>query len=445
MSLINIRSLRSNSLLLLSYLKYSKIKLVAITETWISPDDSDIFSLFHDIGYSLFISPRIKGRGGGVGILVHSDLPSPTIIYPSFSYSDCLTASLNFMNTVYSFTIIYRPPKQDYTTFYNEFYDYITDTQLSNNNHNFILGDFNYHFESNIHPHSTFKNLTDSLSLHQFITFPTHIAGHTLDLIFCRSHSSCQCITDCCKSDLITDHFLITYRLVLPHSTSIEKKSITYRNYRSLDYDCYALELKLILLSLPCSIDSLNYALSYLIDKFAPLKTRTINIHSNSPWFSSELVSFKRNLRKLERIFHSNPSSSNLLIFSTYRKFYKSEISKAKSAFYISKINNLTSNPRASFALARKLLSPTMPINILHIPNIAKKKNYVMNSLIILLIKCNAPALLFHLSYQLDQFRAYVLVNQSHTIFLNSICLLFSQYLILFLSLPLLNLLTQLT
>ena len=62
---------------------------------------------------------------------------------------------------------------------------------------------------------------------------------------------------------------------------------------------------------MPCSIDSLNYALSYLIDKFAPLKTRTINIHSNSPWFSSELVSFKRNLRKLERIFHSNPSPSN--------------------------------------------------------------------------------------------------------------------------------------
>ena len=88
------------------------------------------------------------------------------------------------MNTVYSFTIIYRPPKQDYTIFYNECYDYITDTLLSNNNHNFILGDFNYNFESNIHPHSTFKNLTDSLSLHQLITFPTHIAGHSLDLIF---------------------------------------------------------------------------------------------------------------------------------------------------------------------------------------------------------------------------------------------------------------------
>ena len=181
-----------------------------------------------------------------------------------------------------------------------------------------------------------------------------------------------------------------------------------------------------------------------MIDKFAPLKTRTINIHSNITWFSSELVSFKRNLRKLERIFHRNPSSSNLLIFSTYRKFYKSEISKAKSAFYISKINNLTSNPRASFALARKLLSPTMPINIPHIPNIAKNKlfyefaNHFTDTF-------NAPALLFHLSYQLAQFCASVLVNQPHTIFLNSIFHLFSQYIILSLSPPLIIPLTHLT
>ena len=46
--------------------------------------------------------------------------------------------------------------------------------------------------------------------------------------------------------------------------------------------------------------------------------------------------------------------------------------------------------------------------------------NYVMNTLIILLIIFITPALLFHLSYQLALFRASVLVNQSHTMFLNS-------------------------
>ena len=42
----------------------------------------------------------------------------------------------------------------------------LTDTPLSNNNHNLILGDFNYHVDSNILPHSTFKNVTDSIYLY---------------------------------------------------------------------------------------------------------------------------------------------------------------------------------------------------------------------------------------------------------------------------------------
>ena len=86
----------------------------------------------------------------------------------------CPTTSLTIRNTVYSFTIIYLPPKQDYTTFYNELY---VDTPPSNNSHIFILGDFNYHFESNIFPIPLSKILL-TLSIHQFLTFPTHIASH---------------------------------------------------------------------------------------------------------------------------------------------------------------------------------------------------------------------------------------------------------------------------
>ena len=63
-----------------------------------------------------------------------------------------------------------------------------------------------------------------------------------------------------------------------------------------------------------------------------------------------------------------------IILLSTYSKFYKSKISRAKSAFYISKINNLTSNPRTSFALACKFLSSSMPINIPHIHNISKNE-----------------------------------------------------------------------
>ena len=79
-SLINIRSLRSNGVLLLAYLKIKPISIIGITETWISIDDTDIFSLCCEAGCNLYLQPRNYGRGGGVGILIHMDLPTPSFL-----------------------------------------------------------------------------------------------------------------------------------------------------------------------------------------------------------------------------------------------------------------------------------------------------------------------------------------------------------------------------
>ena len=144
MALINIRSLRANYLLLLAYLKVSSLRLIALTETRISPDDTDIFSLFLDIGYTLFISSRTHGRGGGVGVIIHHDLPTPTFTHPIFPYSDCLSVSFSFpkTNITFSIYIMYRPSKPDYTTFFNEFSDLILNIKISTKHQITKLGYF---------------------------------------------------------------------------------------------------------------------------------------------------------------------------------------------------------------------------------------------------------------------------------------------------------------
>ena len=78
-SLITIRSLRYNIILLLAYLKIKPIYIIGITQTWISIDDTDIFSLYCEAGYNLYLKPRNYGRGGCVGILIQMDLPTPSI------------------------------------------------------------------------------------------------------------------------------------------------------------------------------------------------------------------------------------------------------------------------------------------------------------------------------------------------------------------------------
>ena len=63
-----------------------------------------------EAGYNLYLQPRNYGRGGGVGILIHMDLPTPSISSVTFSYSDCLSCTFNFPFDILRIIVIYRPP-----------------------------------------------------------------------------------------------------------------------------------------------------------------------------------------------------------------------------------------------------------------------------------------------------------------------------------------------
>ena len=97
-------------------------------------------------------------------------------------------------------------------------------------------------------------------------------------------------------------------------------------------------------------------------------------MHTNCPWFTPHIVKLKRSLRKSERTYRRIPSPENLLSFTNHRKFYKLQISKAKSSYNINKINSLSSNLRATFALSRKRIAPDPLLHIPYIPNIPKNK-----------------------------------------------------------------------
>ena len=164
-------------------LKIKPISIIGITETWISIDDTDIFSLCCEAGYNLYLQPRNYSRGGGVGILIHMDLPMPSISSFTFSYSDCLSCTFNFTFDILRIIVIYRPPRPDYSIFFDEFSDCINNGLHSSSFKFICMGDFNYHFDSMSQPHSLFRQLTESLGLHQHISCPTHTSGNILDLI----------------------------------------------------------------------------------------------------------------------------------------------------------------------------------------------------------------------------------------------------------------------
>ena len=113
--------------------------------------------------------------------------------------------------------------------------------------------------------------------MNQVINCPTHTAGHSLDLIFCRSHESCNCLINCTKSDLLTDHFIITFTVILPLLPSLSKKLIHYRKIKSINIPLFSSELVSILVSLLISPESINSTLSLLLYKYAPIISTIIS------------------------------------------------------------------------------------------------------------------------------------------------------------------------
>ena len=161
---------------------------------------------------------------------------------------------------------------------FKEFNDLILTIPISTKSQTTILGDLNYNFHSTQYPHSSFKYIIDSLDMNQVVHFPTHTAGYTLDLIFCRSHDSCNCLIKCAKSDLLTDHFIITFTVILHLITSLFNKLIHYRNIKSINFPLFSSELVSIIISLTISPELLNSILYILLDKYAHLLYTTISL-----------------------------------------------------------------------------------------------------------------------------------------------------------------------
>ena len=333
-----------------------------MTETWISNNDSDIFASILDFGYTLYLAPRQTGRGGGVGFMIRNDFYlSPSISFPPFSYSDCISLTLKLPNLTLHLTVIYRPPKPETSLFFDEFHDFIHKLPSSSSYLPIVLGDLNYHYNSPIYPHGDFKLLTESLSLCQHISFPTHSSGNTLDIIFTPLSSPLiRCINPNSfqKIELLTDHFIIEFSINLKF-TNIKRKRITYRDVKSIDLPRFVNNIKTEISSSTslCPV-LLNSILLNIINIHAPTKTTLITDRPFSPWFSHELFIFKKSVRKFEKKFLKNPSTETKLALSLARKNYKSTISRSKSIYYNKKIALISSNPRKLFKIANKILSP---------------------------------------------------------------------------------------
>ena len=146
-SFLNACSIANKSALFVDYINECKADLCAITETWLSDNDSAVCHEITPLCYKLFHCPRSDRRGGGTALLFRDSIDVCKLesgSRNSFEFSGYLvcTGSLRIR-----LVVIYRPPYSTnhpvtVNSFVDEFSEYLESVILSN----YLLcltGDFN--------------------------------------------------------------------------------------------------------------------------------------------------------------------------------------------------------------------------------------------------------------------------------------------------------------
>ena len=126
-------------------------------------------------------------------------------------------------------TIVYRLPRSNKNTLpISVFFDEISDLFVANTittNRLLITGDFNIYVDEPQKPDvCKFLQIIESFGLKQHVTVPTHVAGHTLDLVITRD--DCDFLSNSPQAHfMITSHSTVLLKLnwTKPHRPAVTR------------------------------------------------------------------------------------------------------------------------------------------------------------------------------------------------------------------------------
>ena len=230
------------------------------------------------------------------------------------------------------------------SVFLREFSDFISTLSSTSKTKLLIVGDFNFHFE-NLYDSGTarLKEILDFCNLDQYVNSPTHIKGHTLDLVIARaSDNLVKSVTVDC---LMTDHVSILCKLNL-RKPPFPKQQISYRKVKDINHDRFAADIKESLSAIKSSSDltdivnKYNSSLRSILDSHAPLKSRMITIRPSNPWYTPGIDEAKKLRKRLERKWRRSKLEVDREVFITQRQYVYNMIYEAKANYYKDKIAN---------------------------------------------------------------------------------------------------------
>ena len=249
--------------------------------------------------------------------------------------------------------VLYRPPLSKMDTFINEFFEIISNIHTSNT---IILGDFNIYINQQTPASISLMHSLEMLNLKQYINFPTHIGGNTLDLVI--TPSDCKLILQPYKGSLITDHYSINFTIPI-HNHKVHPRKIIVRQFKKITPSTFTDTFMLIKTRENRNVynfNNLNSDLETMINQLAPEKIITVPCHPLSPWFSNDLKIIKKKLRILEKTMNKNQTSYNTLLYTTQRNYYTNSLRQSKSKYFSDILSSNTTTSKEMYQITDSLL-----------------------------------------------------------------------------------------
>ena len=170
---------------------------------------------------------------------------------------------------------------------------------------------------------------------------------------------------------LLSDHFVISLDLLLRKPVR-EKKKIISRNIRAIDKHDFRTDIYNLLGSATQSnstdpLGVYNTCLHQLLDRHAPLVTRTVTDRTSAPWMTLEIKQAKVQRRLAERKWRECGLTVHREIYVKQRSPVSNMISKAKKVYLCHKIANCGSSRklfRFSTQMMGKFRDTMLPSNI---------------------------------------------------------------------------------
>ncbi|XP_060553020.1 uncharacterized protein LOC132714233 [Ruditapes philippinarum] len=381
---INPRSVKNKTIAICDFILSNDFDIVAITETWLSSSvDKVCSSELVPNGYKMKQVPRpAKMRGGGVAIIYKSNINFKVLTsstdgnFSTFEHIDC---NIAIEKESFCLSVIYRPPPSQKNglstnTFLEQEWPLFLSKYATIGKPVIIVGDFNLHVDKLLDRDALkFISCLETFGLKQHVQGPTHVAGHTLDVVITRDTDNIVSnieVRDPGLSDssgkILRDHFAVIFNAHLYKPPPI-KKTVSFRKFKSINIKGFREDMKsldilnanICISDLDEYVESLNTGLSTLIDKHAPLITKTIVLRPSNPWFNDELHEAKHSKRKLERKWKRSQLTVDHEIYRSQCAYVNKLLKRTRISFYAEKIESCGRDQKTLFKVTKNLLGRT--------------------------------------------------------------------------------------